>query len=504
MAQFDEELEDYKFSIETALAGFLANKPADELSDNEIEAAQDIVSNLELSSYMSLTDALDRDDAATIEQILSNVNISRPEMGESIKHIRESNYLDSDILLDEGFTYFGIFENELIRNKVITFLDENNIEYMCDTAGHVQMKFADREHAYRAEAKIANIIAKNNSSYVRDDVQIDEKRKPFPDPGKKYRRFGKPKGLTGGSHHLRKLQKKNGGQGCFTEGSERYNPTSFSKSLNQIVERKIHLKKLISYYENKKEAGKFSDLDDWKLQHCYSELKENLNATLNEELNLPDLDNVIKSEYLHNLIDNVVINPKNTYHCAEITINQEFDDSFNGYTVIVNKTVFSGDELEYKRDYLNQKYLNRRLFIAVVAFDTIEELKDFVFKIKLTFDKSVDSKTGYEYQIIEEGISKRYSPRLFSRTIQEVVERKEQLKKLVSVYENRKNTGSINKRDAILLNLCYAELKEGINAQLQEEFDLPDLDQIIKTEYNSNIIDNVDVINDQYWVSMLE
>lgn len=279
----NEKLEDYKYNIESALAGFIAGKQVHELDDSDIKKAKDVVMQLSIQNYMSLIDALDREDFDAVSHLVSAHGVDRPEMGESIKSMLESDYLDADLLLNEGFTYFGIFEDEGIRNKVAKYLDENQIEYMDDGTGHLQMKFGSREDAYRAESAISRLLSKNNSHYVRDsviqensikkyvqdgrvfyavdgriidkapfdvkdfdmeaavkaaewfenkypgyeladdfdldieDADLNEKRKPFPDPGKKYRRFGKPKRLTGGGHHLRKLQKKNGGQGCFTE-----------------------------------------------------------------------------------------------------------------------------------------------------------------------------------------------------------------------------------------------------------------------------------------------
>lgn len=211
----NETLSDYNHSIENSLAGFLTNKPVEELEDADLDTAKEIVEKLSTEKYFALADALDREDFEGVSEIINVYDAGRPMMGESIKPIAESGYMDADLFLKEGFTYFGIFEDEKLRNNIAKYLDENEVEYMDCGDGHLQMKFVDREHAYRAESAISRMVARSNPHYVRDDVEM-EARKPFPDPGKKHRRFGKPKSLGNvGGKNFKKLQKKNGGNGCF-------------------------------------------------------------------------------------------------------------------------------------------------------------------------------------------------------------------------------------------------------------------------------------------------
>ncbi len=195
----EENMSDYKYSIEKALAGHLTGKQVQELDDGDLKSVKQITSKLSFEDYVSLADALDRDDESTISEILDQYHAARPGMGESIIPISESNYVDYELFLREGFTYFGVFEDEKIRGQITKYLDENEIEHLDDGTGHIQMKFRDREQAYRAEASISRMIRRSNPKYVRDSVandeqELGEKRKPFPDPGAKYRNAGKKRG----------------------------------------------------------------------------------------------------------------------------------------------------------------------------------------------------------------------------------------------------------------------------------------------------------------------
>jgi hypothetical protein len=169
----NERLEDYKHSIERALAGALTGKKENEINDADVEQAKELTSKFNnLSDYMDLADAIDREDVDSVFNIVGKYGIQRgSKTTESVlRPIAESGYYDVDFLLREGFAYFGIFEDEKLREKVTRYLDENSIEYLDSGDGHLQLKFNDRESAYKAEAHIARLVRTSNPKYVRDSA----------------------------------------------------------------------------------------------------------------------------------------------------------------------------------------------------------------------------------------------------------------------------------------------------------------------------------------------
>ncbi|NJO62652.1 MAG: hypothetical protein HC836_31810 [Richelia sp. RM2_1_2] len=186
---------------------------------------------------------------------------------------------------------------------------------------------------------------------------------------------------------------------------------------------------------------------------------------------------------------------------VDARVDQELDQNFNGITVVLKKELVPSSFIIDLRDKLKQRYLSKILMAAILVFDTEKEANDFMFRIKATLDKSNDSVHDIEYQVVVEGISKKYSQNPFSRTPEEIVERKKFLKNAINIHEDRKQKGTISARDLVRLSHCYQELAEGLNVQLvQENFNIPDLDEIIRTEFGSNIINNVRVKEDKYWV----
>jgi len=173
MTTLTELLKDYRNSIERALAGHMTNKTDADLSDEEVEKAVAATQKVtDLKDYIDLTGALDNNESevpnededpdATLHRIMKKYNI---------QHMSESDYVDRDVMMKEGFKYFGVFEDEKMRTSVTKYLDENEIDYMDDGTGHIQMRFGDRDSAYRVEEHIARMVRKSNPHFMRDHVE---------------------------------------------------------------------------------------------------------------------------------------------------------------------------------------------------------------------------------------------------------------------------------------------------------------------------------------------
>jgi hypothetical protein len=175
----NERLEDYKHSIERALAGMLSGKPESEVNDIDVEHAKKLTQQInDLGDYIDLADAIDREDEPSVFKIISKYGAHKAPVIAAEKVLRpvsESGYYDADLLLREGFTYFGIFEDEKLREKITRYLDENLIEYMDSGDGHLQLKFNNRDSAYKAEAHISKLVRTSNPQYVRDEKTIATK-----------------------------------------------------------------------------------------------------------------------------------------------------------------------------------------------------------------------------------------------------------------------------------------------------------------------------------------
>jgi hypothetical protein len=75
--------------------------------------------------------------------------------------------------LGEAFTY-AVEVSEQNRDKVLDWLDENQIEYLANSSTNYQVKCADRDQAYKAGRALSEIMGK---STVRDSREIQEGRR---------------------------------------------------------------------------------------------------------------------------------------------------------------------------------------------------------------------------------------------------------------------------------------------------------------------------------------
>lgn len=176
-----ELLKDFRYSIERALAGHMTGKDDKNLSDEDVKAAGVETKKIDLHDYVVLADALDNKELeVTIDDEAPEDALHRIMKKYGIKHVKESDYVDRDIMAAEGFQYYVIVDDDKLRNKVTRFLDEEEIEFMDDNSGHLQMKFNDRDVAYKVESAIAKMIRRSNPQFMRDSVVEGKKKSKKP------------------------------------------------------------------------------------------------------------------------------------------------------------------------------------------------------------------------------------------------------------------------------------------------------------------------------------
>lgn len=187
MENLDETLADYNNDMARALAGAMTGKSNDDLDDVDVEKAKEVSSDIpDLGQYIELHNALDANNTQSAKDLALKHQNPMTQNDVTISSMEESNLVDRDILSKKGFNYFGVFEDEKLRGKVTRFLDEEEVEYMDDGSGHLQMKFKDRESVYKIESALAKMGSRNNPHFMRDHIELDEV-KPRPVP-KKYRK----------------------------------------------------------------------------------------------------------------------------------------------------------------------------------------------------------------------------------------------------------------------------------------------------------------------------
>lgn len=92
-------------------------------------------------------------------------------VGEWLQPITESSHADYRQLTHEGFNYFANLQDSMSGDKLIDWLDENQVEYLTDGKGHFHVKCGDRESTYKVGRAISEIMKKRT---VRDSADREE------------------------------------------------------------------------------------------------------------------------------------------------------------------------------------------------------------------------------------------------------------------------------------------------------------------------------------------
>lgn len=88
--------------------------------------------------------------------------------------ISESNDPLAHMLTLEGFNYVATVEDARLGDKLIDWLDENQVDYLNNGAGQYHIKCADRESAYRVGSAIGRIMRGAGRDNLRDST-LEEK-----------------------------------------------------------------------------------------------------------------------------------------------------------------------------------------------------------------------------------------------------------------------------------------------------------------------------------------
>lgn len=88
---------------------------------------------------------------------------------EWLQPIEESNDPVAHLLALEGYNYVTSVEDNMLGEKLIDWLEENQVDYLTNGAGQFQIKCPDREGAYRVSGAITRIM--HARPVVRDSVQ---------------------------------------------------------------------------------------------------------------------------------------------------------------------------------------------------------------------------------------------------------------------------------------------------------------------------------------------
>jgi hypothetical protein len=96
--------------------------------------------------------------------------IGESNIVEWLTPIEESDDLIATSLALEGFNYVTSVENSLLGEKLIDWLDENQVDYLTNGSGQFQIKCPDREGAYRVSGAIGRIMRSSGRDSLRDST----------------------------------------------------------------------------------------------------------------------------------------------------------------------------------------------------------------------------------------------------------------------------------------------------------------------------------------------
>lgn len=95
--------------------------------------------------------------------------VSESDRVEWLTPIEESDDLIASSLAREGFNYVTSVDNRMLGEKLIDWLDENQVDYLTNGNGQFQIKCPDRDGAYRVSGAISRIMTSGRNS-LRDSA----------------------------------------------------------------------------------------------------------------------------------------------------------------------------------------------------------------------------------------------------------------------------------------------------------------------------------------------
>jgi hypothetical protein len=159
------------------LTDYLVSKGVDEKTANDLEA------QIEGNILMALVDAIKSRNTVRVNSLLGKYGIklkneaamSNDLLNAQWESIREGKALDETFgvmtRVDEGFTY-AVEVTEQTRDRVLDWLDENEVAYQATSPVNYRIECNDREGAYRTGRALSEILRKPT---VRDSIEIEEK-----------------------------------------------------------------------------------------------------------------------------------------------------------------------------------------------------------------------------------------------------------------------------------------------------------------------------------------
>jgi hypothetical protein len=159
------------------LADYLVSKGVDEKKATEVKA------QIDGNELMGLVDDIKSGRTARVNsrlgkygiKIMSEAAMSDDLLNAQWESIREGKALDETFgvmtRVDEGFSY-AVEVSEQTRDRVLDWLDENQVEYQATSPLSYNIECMDREAAYRTGRALSEILRKPT---VRDSVEIEEK-----------------------------------------------------------------------------------------------------------------------------------------------------------------------------------------------------------------------------------------------------------------------------------------------------------------------------------------
>ena len=112
---------------------------------------------------------------------LGRTNVSDNYLNAKFESLRSGSALDETFgvmtRVNEGFTY-AVEVSEQTRDRVLDWLDENQVEYQATSPVAYRVECGDRDVAYRTGRALSEILSKPT---VRDSVEIEEKMAKNPD-----------------------------------------------------------------------------------------------------------------------------------------------------------------------------------------------------------------------------------------------------------------------------------------------------------------------------------
>jgi len=171
--KLDEYLENARYKIITATVDALRdlgyNVGVNEVKEIYANASQGLDSTQVHELELELIHALEAHDAEAVKNILSY----RPQdqMAEVFK----------DISVAEDYNFHKTLENEVARNNIMDWLEENGVKYLIDNDGNFAVQCSDRKTHYRVHRQFEHILNKWDNGPIGKNVDPTTPRKALAD-----------------------------------------------------------------------------------------------------------------------------------------------------------------------------------------------------------------------------------------------------------------------------------------------------------------------------------